>query len=420
MKRFLSYDVIVVGGGSAGIAAAIGASQSGAKTILIERNPYFGGLSTHSNVASYCGFFTHGQNPKQIVGGVGNMILEKLKELGDYKGFKLSPAGNAIVVFDPETLKFALDELLTESEVDILLHSQVIDVTKEDNKIISIECLDDEGRFTVEGKMFVDTTGDANLAYLANIETVFGDGSGFSQASTLMMRIDHIPESVSLTPNILKDAITAAKADGMKYLSKETGIVLRKDSLTDYAFAILPSIKVDALDAQTLTNTEINLRRQAQDYIKAFRKYIPGMEKCTLVQTGPNVGIRESRRIVGEYTLTVNDVVNSNKNECTIARGGWPIERHKDPNKMADYMNVPDDNFYDIPIGVIKSKASTNLWCGGKTVSADSIAFASVRVMGTAFATGHAAGVAAALTIGKENYDVKEIQKELIRQGAII
>ncbi|MDF2803839.1 MAG: putative dependent oxidoreductase [Anaerocolumna sp.] len=420
MERFLSYDVVVVGGGSAGIAAAIGASQAGAKTILIERNPYFGGQVTHSNVAAYCGFFTHGKNPKQIVGGVGNMVLEKLKELGDYDGFKLSPAGNAIVVLNPETVKVALDELLTKSDVDILLHSQVIDVTKEDSKIKSIECVDDVGRFTVEGKMFVDATGDANLAYLANVETVFGDGNGFSQASTLMLRIDHIPESVSLNPSILKEAINAAKADGMKYLTKESGIVLRKDSSTDYAFAILPSIRVDALDAQTLTNTEINLRRQAQDYIKAFRKYIIGMEKCTLVQTGPKVGIRESRRIVGEYTLTVDDVVNSIKNECTIARGGWPIERHRDPNKMADYIHLGDDDFYDIPIGMIKPKASTNLWCGGRTVSADSIAFASVRVMGTSFATGHAAGVAAALTIDKEIYNVKEIQEELIRQGAII
>ena len=392
MKRFFSYDVVVVGGGSAGIAAAIGASQAGAKTILIERNPYFGGQVTHSNVASYCGFFTHGQNPKQIVGGVGNMVLEKLKEIGEYNGYTISPVGNAIVILEPEAVKFALDELLTESEVDILLHSQVIDVTKEDNKIISIECLDDEGRFTVEGKMFVDATGDANLAYLADIETVFGDGKGSSQLATLMMRIDHISENVSFNPSILKDAINAAKADGMKYLTKETGLVVRKDAKTDYAYAVLPSIKVDALDAKTLTEAEMNVRRQAQDYIKAFRKFMPGMEKCTLTQTGPKIGIRESRRIVGEYTLTVNDVVTSRKDESTIARGAWPIERHVNPDKMAEYIYVPDDTFYDIPIGVIKPKASTNLWCGGRTVSTDSVAFASVRVMGPAFATGHGNG----------------------------
>jgi len=266
----------------------------------------------------------------------------------------------------------------------------------------------------------VDATGDANLAHLSEIETIFGDGKGNSQAATLMMRIDHVGKDVDFSPSSIKAAINAAKEGGIKYLTKETGIVIRKDLETDYVFAILPSINIDSLDAETLTSAEMNVRRQAQSYIKAFRKYLPGMENCTLVQTGPKLGIRESRRIIGEYTLTKEDVIQGMKSDDAIGRGAWPIEKHTNVNKMAEYMYMEDGDYYDIPIGVLKPRNSNNLWCGGRTISADSVAFASVRVMGIGFATGHAAGVSAAMTMDKDAYDVKEIQAELRRQGAII
>lgn len=419
MRRHLYYyDVVVVGGGAAGIAAAIGSSKAGAKTLLLERNPYFGGQATHSNVAFYCGFFTSRNPPVQIVGGVGNMVLEKLRELGEYDGYLISPTGNAVIPLDPEALKYALDCLMTDSSADFLLYAHVIGVEKEADRIVRLECMDDEGRFYVEGKAFVDATGDANLAFLAGADLILAT-EGQAQVCTLMMRVAGIGEDADLSPAALQTALRAAKADGMKYLTKEKGIMIRRKPGDD-AFAVLPSVQVLSLDAETLTQAELNVRRQAQEYIKAFRRYLPGMENCRLVATGPRLGIRESRRLVGETMLTGEAVLRFCKSAYAIARGGWPPEIHSSPDKMAEYLGERVNNYYDIPIGAIKSANISNLWCGGRTISADPVAFASVRVMGTAFATGHAAGVAAALTGDSRRYDIQAIQQELKKQGAIL
>ncbi|MDU1909590.1 FAD-dependent oxidoreductase [Fusobacterium sp.] len=417
MKRNLKYDVVVVGGGSAGIAAAIGAKKSGKSVILIERSSFLGGQATNANVASYCGFFTHGKEPQQIIGGVGQMLLEKLAALGKYNGYKISTMGNAIIPLESESLKFALDELITENEVDVLLYCTLIKAYTKENKIISIECIDDEGNLFIEGSSFVDASGDGNLAYLAGAEIVFGNPGGTIQMATSVMRIGNFDMNLDLSPEVIKKAVTSAKRDGFKNISKDSGIIFKTES---DGFAILPSVKVDSLDCKTLTACEINTRKQAHKYMEIFQKYIPGMENCTLITTGPKLGIRETRHIIGKYTLTGNEVLNAVKNKNSIARGAWPCENHKKAEKMAEYMWVKDDDYYDIPIDILISKNISNLWSAGRTVSSDPIAFASVRVMGISFGTGHAAGVGAAYMAEHNDINVQDIREELKKQGAFI
>lgn len=417
MERNLKYDVVVVGGGAAGISAAIGAKKSGKSVVLIERNSCLGGQATNANVASYCGFFTHGAEPKQIIGGVGQMVLDKLSAIGKYDGYRLSTVGNAIIPLDSEALKFVLDELVLENEIPTLLYCTLIKAKTENSKITMIECVDDMGSIFIEGKTFVDASGDGNLAYLAGAEIIFGNPEGITQMSTNIMRIGNFDISIKLSPDVIEKAIQAAKKDGFKNLSKDSGIIFKAEQ---YGYAILPSIQVGSLDCSTLTACEMNTRRQAQEYIEAFRKYIPGMENCTLISTGPKLGIRESRHIVGKYTLSLDEVLNAVKNKRGIARGAWPCENHQKLDKMAEYLWVKDNDYYEIPIDILLSKNIKNLWSAGRTVSADSMAFASVRVMGISFGTGHAAGVGAAYMAEYGEIDINSIKSELKKQGAIL
>ena len=420
MIRNKHYDVIVLGGGAAGIAAAIGARKAGKNVLLVERNGSLGGQATNANVASYCGFFTHGEQPEQIVYGVGEEVLQKLKALGYYNGYSLSPVKNAIVTLDIEATKVALDELVLEYELDFLLHCTMVEAKLDEagEHILAIRCADDEGYCEFSANAFVDASGDGNLGAFAGAPFVFGDGNGGGYMSTRVMRIDRVDPAVKFTPALLEKALLQAKNDGFTHLTKESGIVFRTNE--DTVAAILPSVEVPALDAETLTRCEVDTRRQSLEYMEAFRRYFPGMEKARLVWTGNSFGIRDTRHLLGEYTLTGDDVLNAIKQKDAVARGAWPCEMHVEKNKMAKYLFVKGDDYYEIPLRCLKVQKIKNLWSAGRTLSADHIAFASVRVMGTGFGTGHAAGVAAALTGNKDNYDVEAIRAELNRQNARI
>lgn len=418
-KKYL-YDVVVVGGGAAGVGAAIGAAQTGAKTLIVERNPYFGGAATHSSVLTYCGFFTQGDPPEQIVGGVGQKVLNELSRLGVYDGPKRTArTGTVIVLLDPEATKFALDRCLENAKVDVLLHAQVISAKVQNQRIVSVECIDHGGRFIIEASSFVDATGDANLTALAGGNVVFGDGKGHLQAGTLMIRIGGIEPDVDIHPVRVQEAILKAKDAGIKNLTKELGTIVRLPGSNDF-LGILADEDVNGLDSSSLTRAEISARKQAWSYLEAFRRFLPGFEHAYLVQTGPQIGIRETRHIVGEYTLTGDDVLSANRHTDSIARGGWPVELHPEPGKPNVWFKIKDDSYYEIPLRSLKVKGFQNLWAAGRTIACDPIAFASVRVMGTAFATGHAAGVAASNTINSKEVDVESIRKELLRQDAII
>lgn len=408
------YDVVVVGGGSAGVAAAIGARQAGAKTLLLERNPYFGGQATHSLVPAYCGFCTNGENWSQVVKGVGQMVLDRLKEMGRFDGFYTSPTGNLIARLDPEAAKLALDQLVQEAGVDYLLLAQVIGAKSEGGRVLEVEYLDDAGRTTVAADAFVDASGEANLAFLAGAPVEFH----CDQTGSMMFRLGGVKPGADLSPKAMEAAVKAAQADGVTGFSALRGTAVPVPGCDDFLVNLI-SLRMPGLDARTLTQVEQEGRRQARLYADVFRRYIPGAEDAFLVQTGPRSGFRESRRIVGEYTLVKEDVKTSRKNPTGIARGGWGAEIHVGDN-APEFTLERGAKYFDIPIAALRPQGFTNLWSAGRTISSDLTASASIRVMGTGFATGHAAGVAAALSRGRTDYDVTAIRAELQRQGALI
>lgn len=418
--RSYQYDVVVVGGGAAGVGAAIGSAQTGAKTLLIDKNPYFGGAATHSSVLTYCGFFTQADPAEQIVGGVGQQVLDQLSKLGLYDGPKRTPrTGTSIVLLDPEITKYALDLCIQQSTVDPLLHATVMDVVEEDGKIRTITGFDDLGQFSVTAGAFVDASGEANLTSLTEQTVQIGDYEGRFQAATLMMRIGGVGAETDIHPDTVARAINQAKSANIEHLTKELGTIVRMPSSQDM-LAILVDEQTSGLSAFSLTKAEMSARRQAWAYLQAFRQFLPGFESAYLVQTGPKIGIRETRHIIGEETLTGDDVIAGRKRTDTIARGGWPVELHPEPGQPNVWQPIKDHSYYDIPLQTLQVKGMQNLWAAGRIISCDPIAFASVRVMGTAFATGHAAGVTAAIHADTGRPTLESVQKELRAQQAII
>lgn len=416
MERRLNYDVVVVGGGASGVAAAIGAAQAGKKVLVVERNAYLGGQATNSLVPAFCGYCTNGEEPKQVVKGVGQEVLDRMNKLGYFDDFTISPTGNLIVPQDPEVTKVLFEDMLKDHGIDCILLCNLTGATTVDGVIKEIECTDDEGKIFVEAKAFVDASGDANLSYLAGAPVEFHH----EQKGSMMFRLGNVPSPDCLKPDAMEQAIEKAIADGVTGFTAKRGVAVHVPHTNDYLVNMI-GLDFESLDARTLTAQEQDGRRQVKLYADTFVKYIPGLENSYLVQSGPRAGLRESRRIVGEYTITKDDSKTSKKTELGIGRCGWGAEIHKsDGAGESSWAIERGAKYFDIPIGSLKPQGMKNLWCAGRIISSDLIASASIRVMGVGFASGHAAGVAAALNIGKDTYDVNEIRSELVRQGALL
>ncbi len=419
MERNYQYDVVVVGGGTAGVSAAVGAAKTGAKTLLIERSPYLGGEATHSGVSAFCGFYTCGENPVRVVEGVGQLVLEEMEALGPTVDYIISATGNRNINFQPEYLKCAMDNLLDKEKVDYLLHASVISAETENGNIVSIGCTDDEGVFKVSAKTFVDASGDANLSHLAGAHLVWGGDDGCPQAATMPFRLSGVDTGCDMTPAAVERAVVKAKEAGIPNLTREKGFILKKEG-SNIVGVLLPSIMPEGLSAKELTRMEKETRKQVLSYVQALKTYMPGMEHAELAVIGPSIGFRETRKLVGKETITVDDVLNRKKCDNSVARGGWKPEIHKDVNKMATYLEVKEGSYFDIPLGSLQSENIENLYGAGRMISADEAAFAAVRVMGTCFATGHAAGAAAACQALDGKVDIKHIREVLINQGALV
>lgn len=389
------------------------------RTLLIEKNPYFGGAATHSSVLTICGFFAQQESLLQVVGGVGQRFLERLRKYGKYDVPYRNPgSGNVIVPLDGETTKYVLDELVLEANVTPRLHSTVVATHMKDGVIQSLECLDHGGHFMVEAAAFVDASGEADVAAQAGGQVRFGDMEGSVQAGTLVMQFGGIAPDAAIHRHQFTSAIWQAKRAGMPFLTKDRGVAIRMPG-TGHVLALFADERVNGLDSASLTAAEMSARKQCWSYLEAFRRYMPGFKEAYLVQTGPSIGIRETRHVTAEYQLTGEDALHGVRFADAIARGGWPVEIHE-PGEAAQYRQIKDKLFYDIPLRSLKVAGIDNLWSAGRIIDCDPISFASARVMGTAFGTGHAAGIAAAHYAAMNSTDIRRVQEELLRQGAFL
>ena len=419
------YDVIVAGGGSAGIAAAIGARRTGARTLLIERGPCLGGAATLRSVVTYCGLHTRGR--RQVVFGVAEEMLAGLRALD---AVTEPTAFNAVaVVFDPEAVKRVADELCERAGVDVLLHSHICAATREHDRVTAVQVADHSGFREFTAGAFVDSSGEADLAHQAGAEVRYGN-DGWVLNGTLGVRFGGIPAHAPMTRAALSEAVRAAKESGASDLTGHTGLVARMPVSND-VITYLADESYDARSAADTSRAERSARRQAQAYLRVV-KSLPGCADAYIVSTGPEMGTRESRHLTGRAQLTEKDILQpASATGCGtgdvagygtdyVAVGAWPIESHPGPGLPVEWQYIPEPGYYGIPLDILWSRNTPNLFGAGRTVDGDRGAGASLRVMGTAFATGQAAGVAAAFTADQRGATAGAVRRELDRQGAYL
>jgi FAD dependent oxidoreductase len=415
------YDVIVAGGGAAGVGAALGAAKAGAKVCVVEKYGFLGGAATNAQVLAYCGFFHQGGEPIQAVAGAGEQVLGAIRKLGvGAEPYHSETTGNWIVLLDPERLKVALDRICAEHGIDVLLHTRVAAATRTSDRIESVTVAGMEGRSRIVADAFVDASGDANLALVAGLNYRVGDEDGRLQAFTMPMRVGGVALEGRIDREAIKAAVVSYNKDAEHKVGRsDGGIYTRVPGTSDFWWLIVDR-EMPSLSSRDFTRAEQVARETALGLVDTLRRDVPGFENAWLAQTGPQIGVRESRHPVARYEVTYDDVVTGRLREDGIARAAWPIELHGEAGKP-EYHSIGAKGYYHVPLDALRARGLNNLWYAGRVIGADSRAYGSVRVMGTAFATGEAAGAAAALSARTgENPSAEAVRAMLIEHGALI
>ena len=418
------YDVVVVGAGSAGSSAAISAARSGARTLLVDRLPFLGGTST-AVLDTFYAFYTPGQAMRRVVGGLGWEVAEKLKAAGvAFERPNTYGAGTGIT-YDPEALKVTWERLADESGVEILLHTWATGLRMHDGRAESVRLWNKGGESMVEAAAFVDASGDADLCAMAGVPYEDAKSTPSLQSLSTIFRLANVDvETATKLPKAELWAMMREAAERGEYqMPRLEGSWHRTPYPGVVTIHMTRIPNVDATDPRQLTRAEIEGRRQVQEYHRFLRDRVRGFEHSVLVATSPAIGVRESRRVFGDYRLTREDVLEARRFPDEIALCGAPIEDHL-ASADTRWSYVPASGVYGIPFRCLVPRGVEGMLVAGRCFSATHDAHASARSMATCMAMGQAAGTAAALAVrsgvAPRSLDVAEVRARLADDGALL
>ena len=369
---------------------------------------------------TYCGFYVAGPAQRRAVGGVGWELLLELQRLG----FDISPArsksGNWLVMIDVEAVKFAFDTLVTVPNLDLRFHSRVISSTVGSGQILSIQVADHAGIHDIEASAFVDASGEASLcAFSGATFSQPGGPQAKVQPASLPVHLGGIPADVKVDGEKLRALVARFNAQSPVPLFRQDGGVFARLPLCNDFWWMGIDLPTGGLDGVDLASVEMTARRQAWSFLPFLRE-LPGFENAFIVATGPQIGIRETRRPWSQGDVTGDDGRLGRRREDGLGQGCWPMEVHEAPGR-ALFVPIGGEGYFDIPHSALQSKDISNLRLAGRVMGADAQAYGSTRVMGTAFVTGHAAGVSAAMQSANGALpNAKAVRNALIPQGAIV
>ena len=416
------FDVVVAGGGAAGVAAAIGAARLGARTLLAERYGFLGGAATNALVLSYCGFYTGGADgraPERTVGGVGWALMQRLVAMGFDVAPVRSKSGNQIIMIDAEALKVAFDRLVLAEAIELRLHTRLVAAHRSGDRLEAVTLADHRGLFDVEAAAFVDASGEASLSAFAGVPMSQSGGPGAHlQPASLPVRIDGVPPEAVFDRALMTRLIADYNATAEYPMPRADGGVVMRLPVSNDIWWMTVDLVTDGLSGADLARAETSAREQSWRFLEVLRRH-PGFERAHLAATGPQLGIRESRRPFALRDVNGDDALHGRRSEEGIARASWPMEVHLAPGKQR-FVPIGGDGFFDVPHAAIQARGLANLRLGGRVIGADAEAYGSVRVMGTAFATGQAAGVSAALLAAGQGAETPRVRAALLSQDALV
>jgi hypothetical protein len=390
-------DLVVVGGGSAGMAAAVTAARAGLRTVLVEESPFLGGMSTGGAVGTFCGFYLRepGGELTRLVGGFPAEVMDRLAPAGHCYGpvpFKTTAA----VPYVPWGVKTLYDTMVrAEPRLAVYLHARAVDVTVHEGMIDAVLVHTREGTAAMRAAYFVDASGDAMLARAAGAPAMRGERL---QYPSMMFYMQHVDLAAAL-PALFELNDLLERHFGSAGLPRRSGNIIPTGRAGEVLVAMsrvsIDDRPVDGASARELTAGEMLGREQAARCAAFLRDHMPGFADAFLSDTAPRLGIRETWRIAGAYALTADDVLGGRKFADGVGRAAWPIELHVEDGRTQWHF-LDDGRWYDVPFGMLVPRGVRNLLVVGRCVSATREAFASVRVIGACMLEGQAAALAVA------------------------
>jgi hypothetical protein len=428
--------VVVAGGGPAGIAAAVAAARRGAKTVLIERYGFLGGMATAGLITTILGHIAAEGEPS--VAGLCREWVERMAALGGAPAWQEGIRRKGIN-FDPDVCAYAFDNMTTECEVQLLLHSLVSGAVFHGDRLGALVLETKQGPLAVRGSVFVDATGDADVVFRAGLPYTKGrayDGRPMAMGS--MFHMDGLAPDWRTNSDEIHKAIAAGRESGALRIYGGPGGGPRQGVI----MANCTRCPGDATLVDDLTRAELAIRRDTWDIVSYYREHLPGFENVRLARLPANVGVRETRQAAGDYVLSGADIIGARKQPDGIARSTYWIDIHcclgytkppahvcrrdcgttqpcgileNAPEQLPAELFPPEGDWADIPYRSLTVKGARNLLTAGRCISADHHAMGAFRVMAICMAIGEGAGAAAAMAAAGSG-DVRAVDADALRQ----